>query len=154
MLVAVLAFLFLIRLRFWQWKPVSHNNSMVTQKSRDYKNLKNDYHLQKAEIDLEFLVRCRDNNVITRFLNIRLANSLWDLPLLMRNFNQICFQRKLDKRNLMLEIWKKTLIIFYLSYNHKSIWLTILIFVQCFWKVMNLNSNQIASFNKINFITF
>ena len=49
---------------------------MVTQKSRDYKNLKNDYHLQKAEIDLEFLVRCRDNNVITRFLNIRLANSL------------------------------------------------------------------------------
>ena len=46
---------------------------MLTQKSKDYKNLKNDYRLQKAEIDLEFLVRCRDNNVITRFLNIRLA---------------------------------------------------------------------------------
>ena len=33
-----------------------------------------DYRLQKAELDLEFLVKCRDNNVIPKFLNFRLAN--------------------------------------------------------------------------------
>ena len=33
-----------------------------------------DYRLRKAELDLEFLVKCRDNNVIPKFLNFRLAN--------------------------------------------------------------------------------
>lgn len=35
---------------------------------------KMDYRLRKAELDLEFFVRCRDNNVISRFLNSRLPN--------------------------------------------------------------------------------
>ena len=29
---------------------------------------------EKAELDLKFLVKCRDNNVIPKFLNFRLAN--------------------------------------------------------------------------------
>ena len=33
-----------------------------------------DYRLRKAELDLEFLVRCRDNNVIPRSLNFRLSS--------------------------------------------------------------------------------
>ena len=33
-----------------------------------------DYRLRKAELDLEFLVKCRDINVIPKFLNFRLAN--------------------------------------------------------------------------------
>ena len=35
-----------------------------------------DYRLQKVELDLEFLIKCRDNNVIPKFLSFRLANLL------------------------------------------------------------------------------
>ena len=34
-----------------------------------------DYRLRKAELDLQFLCKCEDNNVIPNFLNFRLANS-------------------------------------------------------------------------------
>ena len=34
-----------------------------------------DYRLRKAEIDLQFLWKCNDSNVIPNFLNFRLANS-------------------------------------------------------------------------------
>ena len=33
-----------------------------------------DYRLRKAELNLEFLVKCKDNNMITKFLNFGLAN--------------------------------------------------------------------------------
>ena len=33
-----------------------------------------DYRLRKAELDLEFLVKCKDNKVIPMFSNFRLAN--------------------------------------------------------------------------------
>ena len=61
-------FLFLIRLRFLQSKSVSQivrsRYGDTTIKKRLLRFLKIDYHLRKAELDLEFLVRCRDNNVI------------------------------------------------------------------------------------------
>ena len=34
-----------------------------------------DYRLRKAELDLQFLCKCDDNNVIPNFRNFRLANS-------------------------------------------------------------------------------
>ena len=34
-----------------------------------------DYRLCKAELDLEFLCKCNDNNVIPKFLNFRVANN-------------------------------------------------------------------------------
>ena len=34
-----------------------------------------DYRLRKAELDLQFLCKCDDNNVIPNFLNFPLANS-------------------------------------------------------------------------------
>ena len=34
-----------------------------------------DYHLRKAELDLQFLCKCDVNNVTPNFLKIRLANS-------------------------------------------------------------------------------
>ena len=33
------------------------------------------YRLRKAELDLEFLCKCNDNNVIPKFLNFRVANN-------------------------------------------------------------------------------
>ena len=77
MKVAAIAFLFLIWLRF----PHSKSLSQIIRRQygdkiikRLHKFQKIDYHLRKAELDLEFLVKCRDNNVIHNFLNFRLAN--------------------------------------------------------------------------------
>lgn len=51
---------------------------MVIQQSKDYENLKfeiYDYYLQKVGLDLDFLVRRRDNVVTPRYLNSCLANN-------------------------------------------------------------------------------
>ena len=77
MKVAAIVFLFLIRLRF----PLSKSLSQIIRRRCGDKVIKTlrkfekiDYRLRKAELDLEFLVKCRDNNVIPKFLNFRLAN--------------------------------------------------------------------------------
>ena len=69
MKVAVIIFLFLIRLKF----PHSKSLSLIIRGRYDDKIIKRlrkfekiDYRLQKAELDLEFLVKCRDNNVIPK----------------------------------------------------------------------------------------
>ena len=79
MKVAATAFLFLIRLRFPQSKSLSQiirrrYGDKIIERFRKFE--KTDYRLRKAELDLEFLVKCRDNNVIPKFLNFRLANLL------------------------------------------------------------------------------
>ena len=65
------------RLRF----PQSKSLSQIIRKRYGDKIIKRlckfekiDYRLRKAELDLEFLVKCRDNNLISKFLNFRLAN--------------------------------------------------------------------------------
>ena len=72
MRVAAIVFLFLIRLRF----PKSKSTPDILRKrysqsivKRIWKFEKLDYHICKAELDLEFLLRCRDSNVILNFLN-------------------------------------------------------------------------------------
>ena len=77
MKVAAIAFLFLIRLRF----PHSKSLSQIIRRRysdkiilKDCKFEKTDYPLRKAELDLECLVKCRDSNVIFKFLNFCLAN--------------------------------------------------------------------------------
>ena len=73
MKVAAIVFLFLIRLRFPQSKSLSQ---IIRTRYGDKINeiiKKTDYRLRKAELDLEFLVKCRDNNVIPKFLNFPLA---------------------------------------------------------------------------------
>ena len=74
MRVAAIVFLFLIRLRFPKSKSISdilrRRYSQSTLKIiRKFEKL--DYRLRKAELDLEFLLRCRDSNVIPTFLNFR-----------------------------------------------------------------------------------
>ena len=81
MKVAAIVFLLLIRLRF------SHSKSLqqIIRKRYGDKSIKRlrkfekiDYRLQKAELDLDFFVKCRDNNVIHKF---RLANRSLRFPL-------------------------------------------------------------------------
>ena len=76
MRLAAIVFLFLIWLRFPQSKSVSQiirsrYGDKTIKRLRKFE--KTDYRLEKAEVDLGFFVRCRDNNVIPRFLNFRLA---------------------------------------------------------------------------------
>ena len=77
MRVAAIVFLFLIRLRFPHSKSLSQiirrrYGDKIIKRLRKFEKI--DYRLRKAELDLEFLVKCRDNNVIPKFLNFRLAN--------------------------------------------------------------------------------
>ena len=57
-----------------------------------------------------------------------------DLPLLMRNVNQIYYKKKLEERNLTCEFWGKSLIIFAPPCCSKWIWLTILCLFRFFEK--------------------
>ena len=48
---------------------------MVKVYSKEYKNLKNVITVYaKPELDLEYLLRCRDNNVISNFLNFLVSS--------------------------------------------------------------------------------
>ena len=79
MTVAAIVFQFLMRLRFLQPKLVSQIIRIQygdTTIKRIRKFEKTDYRLRKADFDLEFLVRYRDNNVILRFLNFSLAKNV------------------------------------------------------------------------------
>ena len=76
MQVAPIVFLFLIRLRFPHSKSLSQLirrqfGDKIIKRLRKFE--KTDYRLRKAELDLEFLVKCKDNNVIPKFLNSPLA---------------------------------------------------------------------------------
>ena len=76
MRVAVSVFLFLARVRFPNSKSIAEairaryngNNDKRMQKLE-----KIDYRLRKAELDLEFLCNCSDNNAVSKFLNFRVA---------------------------------------------------------------------------------
>ena len=74
MKVAAIVFLFLIQLRFPKSKSISdilrrrYSQSIL---KRIPKFEKIDYRLRRAELDLEFLLRCRDSNVIPNVLNFR-----------------------------------------------------------------------------------
>ena len=76
--VAVFLFLFLARVRF----PKSKSTAEVIRSRYSENTVKRickleklDYRLCKAALDLQFLCKCVDNNVMPNFLNFRLANS-------------------------------------------------------------------------------
>lgn len=73
MRVAANVFLFLIRRRFSQSKPVyqiikSQYGDTTIRRLRKFEKIK--YPLRKAEVYFEFLLRCRDNNIIPGFFKI------------------------------------------------------------------------------------
>ena len=82
MIVAAIIFLFLIRLQFPKSKSISEilrrrYGQSILKILRTFEKL--NYLIRKAELDLEFLLRCRDSNVIPNFLNFKLAVSLLKL---------------------------------------------------------------------------
>ena len=76
--VAVIVFLFFARVRFPKSKFIAEviqarYNENTVKRIRKLEN--SDYRLRKAELDLEFLCKCNDNNVIPKVLNFRIANN-------------------------------------------------------------------------------
>ena len=72
--VAVIAFLFFARVRFPKSKSVAEVIRPRYTANRIQKLEKFDYCLRKSELDLQFLSKCDNSNVIPSFLNFRLAN--------------------------------------------------------------------------------
>ena len=77
MRVAFLVFLFLARLRF----PRNESIASIVRKRYSGEILKTirklekvDYKLRKAKLDINFLIKCQQENVIPNFLKFRLAN--------------------------------------------------------------------------------
>ena len=82
MIVAAIIFLFLIRLQFPKPKSISEilrrrYGQSILKILRTFEKL--NYLIREAELDLEFLLRCRDSNVIPNFLNFKLVVSLLKL---------------------------------------------------------------------------
>ena len=92
--IATIAFLFLIRLRFPQSKSVSQiirSQYVHTTIKRLRKFEKIDNSLRKADSDLKFLITNRDNDLILRFLNIRLAKKSMRSSLTYAHVNKIYY---------------------------------------------------------------
>ena len=76
--VAVIVILFLARVRFPKSKSIAEvirTRYIENTVKRIRKLEKLDYHLRKAELDLQLLCECHDSNVIPNFLNCHLSNS-------------------------------------------------------------------------------
>ena len=78
MRVAVIVFLFLARVRFPRSKSIAEAiraryNENTVKRIRKLEKL--DYRLRKAELDLELLCKCNDNNIVPTFLNFHVGNN-------------------------------------------------------------------------------
>ena len=79
MRVAAIIFLFLIRLQFPKSKSISdilHRKYGQSTLKRIRKFEKLDYRLLKAEMVLEFSLRCRGSNAISNYLNFDVSSQL------------------------------------------------------------------------------
>ena len=99
--VAVLVFLFLARIRF----PKNESISSIVRKrysgdvlKADRKFEKVDYKLRKAKLDISFLVKCQNENIVPNFLKFRLAN---------KNLQNSVTYRKCQQNLLQTEIKNK-----------------------------------------------
>ena len=79
MIVKVLGliFLFIIRIRFPKGKSIANNIRSRYGEAfvrKIFKFEKNDYKLRKSHLHLRFLLECKKNNLIPKFLQFKLAN--------------------------------------------------------------------------------
>ena len=115
--IAVIVFLFLARGRFSKSESIAEvirSRYSENTVKRIWKLEKLDYSLRKAELDLQFLCKCDDSNVIPNFLNFRLANchlkysstyTLCQLNLLREEISQKkCTLRSLQKEFSSLKV--------------------------------------------------
>ena len=90
MRVAAIVLLFLTRLQFHKFKSMSDilcriYGHISLKGIRKFENL--DYRLRKAELDLEFLLRCRDSNVIPKLKLLQEEIRHKNITVLREEFN-------------------------------------------------------------------
>ena len=110
MRVAAIVFLFLIRLRFPKSKSISdilrrRYSQSTLKRIRKFEKL--DYRLRKAELDLEFLLRCRDSNVIPNFLNFRVSSHYLKASLTYRQCQLKLLQEEIRHKKSDIRVLKK-----------------------------------------------
>ena len=127
--VAVLVFLFLARIRF----PKNESISSIVRKRYSGEVLKAirkfekvDYKLRKAKLDISFLVKCQNENIIP------ILSFVW----LIKAFNEVSYKQKLIIRNHIWELCKMNSIVYVMNYNLNLIVLFLLIFLLSFLVVM------------------
>ena len=99
--VAVLVFLFLARIRF----PKNESSSSIVWKRYSGEVLKPickfekvDYKLRKTKLDISFLVKCQNENIIPNFLKFRLANKNLQNSVTYRKCQQSLLQTEIDNK--------------------------------------------------------
>ena len=123
MRVAAIAFVFLIRLRFSKSKSISDILRLRFSRStlkRIRKFEKLDYRLRKAELDLQFLLRCRDNNVIPNFLNFRVSSHYLKASLTYRQCQLKLLQEEIRHKKSDIRVLKKEFNSSHSSLQHES----------------------------------
>ena len=110
MRVAAIVFLFLIGLRFPRSKSISYilrqrYSQSTLKRIRKFEKL--DYRIRKAELDLEFLLQCRDSNVIPNFLNFRVSSHYLKAFLTYKQCQLKLLQEKIHHKKSDIRLLKK-----------------------------------------------
>ena len=110
MIVATIVFLFPIGLRFPKSKSISdilrrRYSQSTLKKIRKVEKL--DYRLRKAELDLEFLLRCRDSNVMPNFLNFLVSSHYLKASLTYRQYQLKLLQEEIRHKKSDIRVLKK-----------------------------------------------
>ena len=110
MRVAAIVFLFLIRLRFPKSKStpdILRNRYSQSIVKRIWKFEKLDYCICKAELDLEFLLWCRDSNVILNFLNFCVSSHYLKVSLTFKQCQLKLLQEEIHHKKSDIRVLKK-----------------------------------------------
>ena len=120
--VAAIVFLFLIWLRFFKSKSISDilcRRYSQSALKRIHKFEKLDYHLRKAELDLEFLLWCRDSHVIPNFLNFRVSSHYLKASLTYKQYPLKLLQDEIRHKKSDIRVLKKELNSSHSSLQHE-----------------------------------
>ena len=110
--VAVIVFLFLVRVQFPKSKSIAEvirSRYGENTVKRIQKLEKLDYCLHEAELGLQFLCKCDDSNIIANFLNFRLANSHLKYSSTYRLSQLSLLKEEICQKNLHSEAYRKNL---------------------------------------------
>ena len=117
MRVTTLVFMFLARIRFPKTESIPsiirrRYGDKVLREVRQFEKL--DYKLRKVQLDLDFLCKCKDSDVIPKFLNFRLANKKLQDSLTYKNCQRNLLITEINLKKSRLRVLKKE---FYLLHS-------------------------------------
>ena len=133
----------MIRLRFAKSKSISdilrrRYRQSTLKRIRKFEKL--DYRLRKAEFDLEFLLRCRDSNVIPIFLKFCVSSQYRQASVIYRQCKLKLLQEKIRHKRSDIRVLKKDF-----NSNHSSVQHEIISFIE----FAHVSSLFVRSNNKI-----